>query len=226
MTIATRAGSFEEILPFLKGHDAIWSSFGIHPHQAGKEPFLSADMLVHACDGHDRIVALGETGLDFYYDNAPRDTQIAQFKAHLEAAARTHLPIVIHTRQADDDTIELLLWARQRFGPFSGVLHCFSTAYRVAACALELGLYVSFSGIVTFKKADAVREALKKIPLERLVLETDAPFLAPVPHRGKQNEPAFLADTGRFVAAQLDLEPQVLMELTTRNALELFQKTK
>jgi TatD DNase family protein len=193
----------------------VWATVGVHPHDARK---ATPDTWRHMREllSHPKVVAVGEIGLDYYYDNSPRRTQRAVFLAQLELAAEARKPVIIHTREAWEETLSLLRthWAPTGFG---GVFHCFSGGPAEAREALELGFYLGFGGIVTFPKAEPVREAARHVPPDRLLLETDAPYLAPVPHRGKRNEPAFLLETARALAAVRGEPPEALAAATTRN---------
>ena len=175
---------------------------------------------------HPKVIGIGETGLDFFYENSPEEKQIENFKNHIKAARETNLPIIIHTREADNKTIEILTKTTQEEGPFPGLIHCFSTDKKVADCALELGFYISISGIITFKNADNLRDIVKTIPLERLLIETDAPFLAPVPMRGRTNEPSFIPHTAKMLADLFDLDSEELGRITSNNFFKLFTKAQ
>lgn len=222
LSICTRMGDFPAISALSERQPGIWCTVGVHPHEAEKADTLGAEALVRAAS-HPRVVGLGEAGLDFYYEHSPRAVQERVFRAHIRAARRTGLPVVIHTRDADDDTIRLLE-DEQAAGAFGGVIHCFSAGARVAETALRHGMYISFSGIVTFKNADAVRDVARIVPADRLLVETDAPYLAPVPVRGKRCEPAFTAHTARFLAGLLDTDPEELARRTTENFFRLFAR--
>ena len=171
------------------------------------------------------MIGIGETGLDYFYEHSPRAEQQTSFRAHIQAARETGLPLIVHTRDADDDTVAIL---REEFakGPFPGLIHCFSSSRGLAEAALELGFYISLSGIVTFKKATELRETVRDLPLERVLVETDAPYLAPVPHRGKPNEPAYVTHTAREVAALMGVAEAELAEATTRNFFTLFRRAE
>lgn len=224
MTICTKVTKFEPVLAVASAYDNMWCTVGIHPHNAGSEPETPADTLMAMAEA-PKVVAFGETGLDFFYDHSPRARQEAAFRAHIEAARQTGLPVVIHTRDADDDMIRVLRDEHGK-GAFPGVIHCFSSGPRLAEAVLELGLYISVSGIVTFKTADALRETIKTVPVERLLVETDAPYLAPVPHRGKRNEPAYTAKTAAVVAQLKAMDIDGFAEATTENFFRLFSKAE
>jgi TatD DNase family protein len=201
----------------------IFCTVGIHPHQAATEKVTSAEELAELAQ-HPKVVGIGETGLDFYYEHSPRDIQETQFRAHIRAARLTGLPLIVHTRDADDDTLRVMDEEFRADGPFPGLIHCFSAGPEVAEKAVEMGLYISVSGIVTFKTADALRDTVKDVPLDRLLVETDSPFLAPVPKRGKRNEPAFTALTAAKVAELKGMSPDDLAVRTTDNFFTLFTK--
>lgn len=223
VTISTRVRRFEQVRAIAERYDGIFCSVGTHPHYAHEELDISADELVRL-SGHPKVVAIGEAGLDYYYDNSPRDAQKKGFRTHIEAARRTKLPLVIHARDADDDIAAILTEETGR-GRFPFVLHCFSSGPGLARAGVELGGYVSFSGIVTFRNSGALHEIAAEIPHDRLLVETDAPYLAPVPNRGKRNEPAFVADTARLLADILEMPLEELARLTTENFHRLFSKT-
>jgi TatD DNase family protein len=174
---------------------------------------------------HPKVVGIGETGLDFYYDNSPRDVQERSFRAHIRAARESGLPLIVHTRDADE-ALARILGEEAAAGPFPGLIHCFSAGQALADKVLELGLYISFSGIVTFSKADALREVASRVPVERILVETDAPYLAPVPKRGKRNEPAFTTFTAARVAELLGLDADAFAKATTDNFFRLFTKAR
>jgi len=220
VTICTHLSRFAAVRAVAERYDNIWCSVGVHPHEAGAEGQSAADALVELA-GHPKVVGIGETGLDYYYDNSPRDAQRQSFRAHIEAARQTGLPLIVHSRDADDEMADIL---REEYaaGPFTGVMHCFSSGRALAEAALEIGFYISFSGILTFKSADEVRAIARDVPAERLLVETDAPFLAPVPNRGKRNEPAFVVHTAAQLADIKGLGSAELARLTTDNFYRLF----
>jgi len=222
VTICTRVREFERIAAVAERFDNVWCSVGLHPHDAAQEPELTAARLIELAR-HPKVVGIGETGLDFHYDQSPRDVQAEKFRAHIEAARVTGLPLIVHSRAADDETAEILREEMAR-GVFSGVMHCFSSGRGLADAAVELGLYISLSGILTFKKADDLRETALAMPLERLLVETDSPYLAPVPNRGKRNEPAFVAHTAARLAELRQLPAAELAATTTDNFFRLFRR--
>lgn len=224
LAICTRLDRFAALRELVAGHDALWCSVGVHPHEAGDAGIESpAALLAAAC--HPEVVAIGETGLDYHYDHSPREIQRRGFRHHIAAARESGLPLVIHSRDADEDMAAMLA-EEMKAGAFSGVIHCFTAGRRLAETALSLGLYISFSGIVTFKNAAPIRDIARQVPAERLLIETDSPYLAPVPHRGKRNEPAFVADVASFMADLRDMSVEALAALTTRNFRTLFAKTR
>ncbi len=220
LNIATRQSEWGEILATAERHGDVWASVGVHPHEADAHPDLGAAALAEA-SGHSKIIAIGECGLDYYYDNSARPAQRERFAAHIEAARAIGLPLIVHTRDAEDDTAQIL-GAATRQGGVTGVLHCFTGTWELARKALDFGFYVSLSGIVTFKNARELQETATRLPLDRLLVETDAPFLAPVPHRGRPCEPAFVADTATFVAELRGEDPDAFAEATTANFFRLF----
>ncbi|MBB3763788.1 TatD family hydrolase [Sphingomicrobium lutaoense] len=222
LNISTRQSEWEAIIGTAERHDDIWATVGVHPHEADNHPDLGAAALVKAAQ-HPKVVAIGECGLDYYYDKSDRAAQRERFQAHIDAARESGLPLVIHTREAEDDTAEMLEAAAEA-GGVTGVLHCFTGSRALAEKGIELGYYVSISGIVTFKNAKDLQETAAALPLERLLVETDSPFLAPVPHRGKTCEPAYVADTAAFLAELRGETLETLSEATSDNFFKLFGK--
>ena len=222
VTICTRVTRFEEIRAIAESDENIWCSVGIHPHQAEEEPVVSVDDLVSRA-AHPKVIGIGETGLDYYYDNSPRELQETSFRTHIAASRETGLPLIVHTRDADDDMADILE-DEMRKGAFPGVLHCFSSGRRLAERALDIGFYISLSGIVTFKNAQDLRDIAKDVPVDRILVETDSPFLAPIPNRGKRNEPSFVVDTAAKVAELKDMDNNALSIASTDNFFRLFNK--
>ncbi|MCG8355178.1 MAG: TatD family hydrolase [Kiloniellales bacterium] len=222
LTISTKLSEFDGVRAIAERYDDVFCSVGVHPHEAAEEGQASPDRLV-ALAAHPKVVGIGETGLDYYYEHSPRAAQQESFRAHIRAARETGLPLIVHSRDADEDTVSLLREAHAE-APFTGVIHCFTAGPALAEAALELGLYISIAGVVTFKKADALRETVSRVPLERLLVETDAPYLAPVPMRGKRNEPAFVAHTAERLAALKGVSPEALAQATSENFGRLFDK--
>lgn len=222
LTICTHVTRFPAIAALTERDRRIYGTVGIHPHHVDEEPAIGpAELIAHAA--HPRIVGIGETGLDFYYDNSDRKTQEARFRAHIAAARQTGLPVIVHTRDADAETVRILR-DEMATGVFPGLIHCFTAGPEVAEAAMEIGFYISVSGVVTFKKADALRAILRTIPPTRLLVETDSPYLAPVPYRGKRNEPAYVAQTAGYLAELLGMTPEALAQQTTENFFGLFRK--
>jgi TatD DNase family protein len=222
LNISTRRSEWDAVIGVAEREGDVWASVGIHPHEADGHPDVDTATLVERA-AHGRVVGIGETGLDFYYDHSDRDRQKASFRAHIAASRETGLPLIVHTRDAEADTADILEEETGK-GAFPGVIHCFTASRDFADKALALGLYISISGIVTFKNARDLQETAKEIPSERLLIETDSPFLAPVPHRGKPCEPAFVADTARFLAALRGEEVEALAATTADNFRRLFGK--
>lgn len=222
VTISTHLSKFPQVRAIAEAHDHIWCSVGVHPHEAAPEGQSAPDRLI-AEAAHPRVVAIGETGLDFYYEHSPRGPQEESFRAHIAAARETGLPLIVHTRDADDETIAILT-EEYAAGPFTGLIHCFSSGPYLAEKMQEIGFYISFSGIVTFKKAHDIQEVARTMPLDRILVETDAPYLAPVPKRGKRNEPSYVAHTAAFVAELRGDEPANFARATTDNFFRLFSK--
>ena len=222
LNISTRASEWDDVIRVAEREPDVWASVGIHPHEADLHPDIETETLVGRAR-HPRVVGIGESGLDFYYDHSDRDRQRDSFRSHIAAARETKLPIIVHTRDAEDDTYQILLEEMGR-GAFSGVIHCFTASADFARKSLDLGLYISMSGIVTFKNAKELQATAKEIPADRLLIETDSPFLAPVPHRGRPCEPAFVADTARFLADLRGETVEELSESTSANFHRLFSK--
>ena len=222
VTISTRVKRFAEVLAIAEAHEEVFCSVGTHPHNAAEEIDVTAQDLVRL-SAHPKVVAIGEAGLDYHYDNSPRPAQTQGFRTHVAAAREAGLPLVIHARSADDD-VAAILEEESGQGAFPFVLHCFSSGRKLAEVGVALGGYVSFSGILTFKNSDELRAIAKKVPLDRLLVETDAPYLAPVPFRGKRNEPAYVANTARVLAETIGVGTDEIAHLTTANFFRLFNK--
>ena len=222
LNISTRECEWDAIVAAAEHNPDVWASIGIHPHEADAHPDVDTSKLV-ARAAHPRVIGIGETGLDYFYDHSDRERQRASFRSHIAASRVTGLPLIVHTRDAEDDTAAILTTEMGK-GAFPGVIHCFTASADFARIALDLGLYISISGIVTFKNAADLQETAKTIPRDRLLIETDAPFLSPVPHRGKTGEPAFVADTARFLAGLRDVSVESLGETTSANFYRLFAK--
>lgn len=222
LNISTREREWADVIGVAERDPAVWATVGIHPHEADSHVGVDAEKLVAAA-AHPRVVGIGETGLDYYYDHSDRLQQQLSFREHIAAARQTGLPLIVHTRDAEGDTADILTEEMGK-GAFTGVIHCFTASADFARIALDLGFYISLSGIVTFKNAKDLQDTARQIPDDRLLVETDAPFLAPAPHRGKVCEPAYVADTARFLAGLRGVPVDDLMEGTSRNFLALFRK--
>ena len=223
LNISTRQSEWADVIAVAEREPDVWASVGIHPHEADQHADLGADVL-RGATVHPKVVAIGETGLDYYYDHSDRQVQQALFRVHIGVARDTGLPLIIHTRDAEADTARILA-DEMAVGAFPALIHCFTASAEFAREMLDLGLTISLSGIVTFKNARDLQVVAAEVPEDRLLVETDAPFLAPVPHRGRPCEPAFVADTARFVAALRGVTPEALAATTTRNFHGLFTKT-
>jgi TatD DNase family protein len=222
VTISTHVARFARYRDLAEAHPEVFFTVGTHPHNAAEEPDVPAAEIVRL-SRHPRCIAVGEAGLDYHYDNSPRDVQRRVFRTHIAAARESGLPLVIHARDADEDMISILTEEMGQ-GAYSAVLHCFSSGRRLAEVGVELGFNVSFSGILTFRRSEELRDIARAVPAERLLVETDAPYLAPEPHRGRPNEPAYVAHTARVLADVVGLAPEALADLTTRNFYRLFRK--
>ncbi len=223
LNIATRESEWDAVIATAERESDVWATVGIHPHEADQHPHVDTAKLVERA-AHPRVVGIGESGLDYCYDHSDRAAQQRSFRAHLAACRETGLPIVVHTRDAEEDTAAILRDELGK-GAFPGVLHCFTGSAELAKIALDLGFHISISGIVTFKSAQNLQAVARDLPLDRLLIETDAPFLAPVPHRGKPGEPAFVADTCRFLAQLRGEDANELADATRTNFHRLFAKT-
>ncbi len=222
LTISTRESEWDDVIGIAEREDDIWATVGIHPHEADAHAHIDTAKLIDRAQ-HPRVVGIGESGLDYYYDHSDRDQQQTSFRAHIAAARETGLPIIVHTRDAEDDTAAILRDEMGK-GAYSGVIHCFTASDAFADIALKLGFYISISGIVTFKNAKDLQATAARVPIDRLLIETDSPFLAPVPHRGKTGEPAFVADTARFLATLRGVDVMTLADATSANFHRLFTK--
>ncbi|WP_108660421.1 TatD family hydrolase [Acuticoccus kandeliae] len=225
VTISTRVRQFPRLKAIIDRYDDVYASIGTHPHNAGEELDLTLEEIVAIANAEPKVVAIGEAGLDYHYDKSPRDAQAIGFRRHIAAARETGLPLVIHAREADED-IASILEDEMGKGAFSAILHCFSSGAELARRGLALGLMVSFSGIVTFRNAESIREIAREVPLDRMLVETDAPYLAPPPNRGKRNEPAFVADTARILAEAIGVDAETLGNATTENFYRTFSKVR
>lgn len=224
LNISTRQREWNDVISVAERNADVWATVGVHPHEADAHPDLGSAALLQA-SSHPRVIAIGECGLDYYYDKSDRTAQRERFQAHIDAAREAGLPLVVHTREAEADTAAMLERAVKE-GGITGVLHCFTGSADLARKGLDLGFYISLSGIVTFKNARDLQETAKWLPSDQMLVETDSPFLAPVPHRGKPCEPAFVADTAAFVAELRGEEAEALADATTANFYQLFAKAR
>jgi len=222
LTIGTSMLKFPGVLKVAEARDDIFCTVGVHPHEAGKEPPVGVEQLLRHAE-HPKVVGFGETGLDYYYEHSPRAAQQHSFRVHIQAARQAQLPVIVHTRDAERDTLDILADELEQ-GAFPGLIHCFSASEAFARQAVEMGLYISVSGIITFKNADGVRTAVAGVPLERLLVETDAPYLAPIPHRGKPCEPAYTRFTAEKLSEIKGVSFDALASATTANFFRLFSK--
>jgi TatD DNase family protein len=222
LNISTRRSEWDQVVATATREPDVWASVGIHPHEADQHADLGRDVLLEATE-NPRVIAIGETGLDYYYDHSDRETQRDLFRMHIGVSRETGLPLIIHTRDAEDDTLEILEDELGK-GAFPALIHCFTASQDFGNRVLEFGLTISLSGIVTFKNAKELQEIAREIPRNRLLVETDSPFLAPVPHRGKPCEPAFVANTAQFVAGLRGDDVSELADYTTENFRKLFSK--
>ena len=224
VTIGTTMAQSQGLPALIEAHENLWCTVGVHPHHAAEAPVPAPEALV-ALTLHPKVIGIGESGLDYFYDRAPRDVQGENFRAHIRGARLAGLPLAIHARDADADIARILREERDDGGAFAFLLHCFSSSRALAETALEMGGYVSFSGILTFPRSNELRVIARDVPAERLLVETDAPYLAPVPFRGKRNEPGHVVHTAKVLAELRGLAPEVLAALTTANFRRLFAKT-
>lgn len=223
VTIGTSMAQSARLPAFAEAHASLWCTVGVHPDHAHEAPVPAPETLA-AMAAHPKVVGLGETGLDYYWDKAPRDVQAESFRAHIQASRLTGLPVCIHARQADDD-VATILRDEHRAGAFGFLLHCFSSGRALAETALELGGYISLSGILTFPKSQELRDIARDVPRDRLLVETDAPYLAPVPYRGKRNEPGYVSHTAKVLADVHGVNAEEMAAITTANFRRLFTKT-
>jgi TatD DNase family protein len=222
LSICTHVTRFDAVLAIAEKYDNVFCTVGVHPHNAADEPEVTVEHLVRMAE-HPKVVGFGETGLDFHYDNSPRDVQERFFRVHIGAAREAGLPVIVHTRDADADMVRILEDEHAK-GAFPGLIHCFSSGPELAESVLGIGFSISFSGIVTFKNAGAIRQVASTAPLGRILVETDAPYLAPVPKRGKRNEPAYTAYTAAAVAELRGMDRETFDQATTDNFFRLFTK--
>lgn len=224
VTICTRLSRFADVRRIAETNANIWCSVGVHPHEAAAEGVDDPAALLELA-AHPEVVGIGETGLDYYYEHSPREAQDISFRAHIAAARESELPLIVHARNADVDTMRILREEHAK-GPFPGVIHCFTASRQLADAAIDIGLYVSFSGILTFKNATAIQETAAELPIDRILVETDAPYLAPAPNRGKRNEPSFVAHTAAYLAGLRGETAAGIADITTENFFRLFSKAQ
>jgi TatD DNase family protein len=223
-TIGTRLEKFDRVLAIAEADPGVFCSVGVHPHHAAKEPLQGPEPLL-ARAAHPKVIGIGESGLDYHYDHSPRDVQESVFRAHIEAARRSGLPLIVHTRDADEATIAVLREEMSR-APFRGVVHCYSSSPMLGHGAVEIGMYLGIGGILTFRRSEDLRATVRELPLDRLLLETDAPYLAPEPHRGRRNEPAHVALVAAVLAEVKSLAVAEIERATTANFFRLFEKAR
>jgi len=224
VTIGTSLAQSAKLPALAEAHPDLWCTAGVHPHHAAEAPIPAPETLAEMTR-HPKVIGIGESGLDYFYDRSPRDVQAANFRANIRGAQLAAVPLVIHARDADDDIATILRDETDRGGAFAFLLHCFSSTRALAEVALALGGFISFSGILTFPRSSELREIARDVPLDRLLVETDAPYLAPVPFRGKRNEPGYVAHTAKLLAEVRGMTPAALADLTTANFRRLFPKT-
>lgn len=223
-TICTRMEEFEAIQSIAARHEAIYCSVGVHPHHAGEGAMVTVEEL-EACTQRPKVIGIGETGLDYFYEHSPRAEQQESFRRHITVGQRTGLPLIVHTRDAEEDTVAILK-EKMAEAPFTGLIHCFSSSQWLAEECVAMGLSISVSGIATFKKAQALRDAIAAVPMDKLLVETDAPYLAPEPYRGKRNEPAFVRRTAAVLAEVKGISLEECARITTENFFRLFTKAE
>jgi TatD DNase family protein len=223
LTICTHMTKFNDVHAVASSYNNMSCTVGVHPHNAGEEGGLASVKVLKEYAQMPKVIGIGETGLDYFYEHSPREAQQSSFRAHIDASRDTGLPIIVHTREADDDTVSILRDEYKK-GLFPGLIHCFSASAELAKAVLEMGLYISISGIVTFKSAQSLRDTVKDVPLNRILVETDAPYLAPIPMRGRRNEPAFTSHTAQVVADIKGVTVDQLAQATTDNFFRLFTK--
>lgn len=223
-TICTEMAEFDEVHGIAQRYEGIYCSVGVHPNDSGKTDIVSPEELIAKCS-HPKVIGIGETGLDYHYETSDRESQKKSFLHHIAAARATGLPLIVHSRDADGDTVDILS-SEMTKGKFKGLIHCFTSTNYLAEESIKLGLYISLSGIISFKNAQAIRDAIKNVPMDRLLVETDAPYLAPTPHRGKRNEPSFVIHTNKMLAEIKGISEKECAKATTDNFFRLFDKAK
>lgn len=224
VTIGTKLSEIDTVIAIAERFPQVWCSVGVHPHESAEQGQSTPDRLLELAN-HPRVVGIGETGLDYFYEHSPRAEQRESFRAHIAAARESGLPLIVHSRDADEETLEIL-GEEQGKGAFTGVIHCFSSGLELAKGALDLGMMISLAGILTFKKAQSLRDTAAEVPMDRLLVETDSPYLAPVPHRGKQNEPAYVRNTAAMLAEVKGVELEEIARTTSDNFFRLFSRAE
>lgn len=222
VTICTKVTEFPVVRRIAERFDDVWCTVGIHPHEAASEPEVTVEQLV-ALARHPKVIGIGETGLDYFYEHSPRADQQRSFRTHIAAARALQMPLIVHTRDADEDTLDILQ-DEYRKGPYPGLIHCYSTSPEVAYKSIEMGFYISVAGILTFKSAEELQRTVARLPMDRLLVETDAPYLAPVPKRGKRNEPSYVTFTAARMAELKELSADAVAARTTENFFRLFSR--
>ena len=224
LNITTKQDEFVRSIQLTEKYNAIYTSIGIHPHDSSQMNQKVFNKILELCN-HEKVIGIGETGLDYYYNNSLREEQINSFKMHIDIAQRNNLPLIIHMRNAEDDMLEII---RKKYeeNPFLGLIHCFTGSNNFLQKLLPLGFYFSISGVITFKNSNDLRETVKNVPLDRLLIETDSPYLTPVPHRGKTNDPSYIIHTLEYLAKLFNLKPHEIQSATTNNFKNLFVKSK
>ncbi len=222
-TICTEVNEFDEVLAIAEANEGVFCSVGVHPNDSGKSEQVDPNWLIEKCNNHKKVIGIGETGLDYHYETSDRITQKQSFLSHITAARETGVPLIIHTRDADEDTADILSYELSK-GSFKGVLHCFTSSKQLADKAVKMGFYISLSGIITFKNSTPLHEAIRDVPLDRLLVETDSPFLAPIPFRGKRNEPSYTVHTNRMLAQLKGISETDMAKITTENFFRLFDR--
>jgi len=223
-TICTDMAEFDEVRGIAEHYENIYCSVGVHPNESGVTKIITSEELISKTS-YSKVIGIGETGLDYHYERSDRQSQKQSFIEHVKAARVTGLPVIVHTRDADEDTVAMLSEEMAK-GAFKGLIHCFTSSKYLADKVIKLGFYISLSGIVSFKNAGAIRDAIVDVPLERLLVETDAPYLAPVPYRGKRNEPSFIIYTNKILAELKHVSEEECARVTTQNFFRLFDKAK
>ena len=222
VTICTKVTEFPVVRRIAERFDDVWCTVGIHPHEAAAEPEVTVEQLVELAR-HPKVIGIGETGLDYFYEHSPRADQQRSFRTHIAAARALQMPLIVHTRDADEDTLDILQDEYGK-GSYPGLIHCYSTSPEVADKSIEMGFYISVAGILTFKSAEELQRTVARLPMDRLLVETDAPYLAPVPKRGKRNEPSYVTFTAARMAELKELSPDAVAERTTENFFRLFTR--